>query len=316
MKKVKKTLQLSSLLNSYQPDAVFKEVKRIFRYHYPAAAFQPVKLVYPFIKKLFAGKWKGYRKCNTEYHNLGHTMDALLASARLLDGYNLMNAKAPAALAANLLVAALVHDTGYIQESWDTIGTGAKYTKGHVERSVVFLNNNRKEMRLAPADASLIGNIIRCTGLQISWTDISFDNTVEKAVGTMLGTADLLGQMSDRAYLEKLLFLYYEFREADVPGYNTEYDIIRNTVSFYEITRDRLDTVLMGVYNYAQSHFKARYNIDWDLYMEAISRQIEYLKRIIADGSTNFRQKLKRTKELKKNAVDKGQRLAALAGLQ
>ena len=31
--------------------------------------------------------------------------------------------------------------------------------------------------------------------------------------------ADLVGQMSDRAYLEKLLFLYYEFKEAGFPGY-------------------------------------------------------------------------------------------------
>jgi hypothetical protein len=31
---------------------------------------------------------------------------------------------------------------------------------------------------------------------------------VLEAGGAILGTADLLGQMSDRAYLEKLLFLY------------------------------------------------------------------------------------------------------------
>ncbi len=56
----------------------------------------------------------------------------------------------------------------------------------------------------------------------------------------MLGSADLLGQMSDRAYLEKLLFLYKEFREAGIPGFNTEFDIIRKTVDFYEITVQRL----------------------------------------------------------------------------
>jgi len=112
--------------------------------------------------------------------------------------------------------------------------------------------------------------------------------------GTILATADLLGQMSDRAYLEKLLFLYYEFREAGIEGYNTEFDILRKTLDFYEITQTRLETTLKGSYLYAAVHFAVRKEINYNLYMEAIEHHMEYLKRILADESTNFRHKLKR----------------------
>jgi len=100
--------------------------------------------------------------------------------------------------------------------------------------------------------------------------------------------------MSDRAYLEKLLFLYYEFREAEIDGFNTTYDILRNTLSFYETTLERLDGPLKKSYDYAFHHFRLRHNIEENLYMTAIEKQMEYLGTIIEDETTNFRNKLKR----------------------
>ena len=100
--------------------------------------------------------------------------------------------------------------------------------------------------------------------------------------------------MADRAYLEKLLFLYYEFREAGIEGYNTEFDILRKTLDFYEITQTRLETTLKGSYLYAAVHFAVRRGINYNLYMEAIERHMNYLKKILSDETTNFRHKLKR----------------------
>ena len=51
-------------------------------------------------------------------------------------------------------------------------------------------------------------NLIACTGLRVVIDNIKFQSKTEKLLGCMLGTADYLGQMSDRTYLEKLLFLY------------------------------------------------------------------------------------------------------------
>jgi hypothetical protein len=110
----------------------------------------------------------------------------------------------------------------------------------------------------------------------------------------VLAAADLLGQMSDRAYIEKLLFLYYEFREAGIEGYNSAFDILRKTAGFYESTKARLDGPLGRVSGRSREHFAARCGIDRDLYREAIGRQMSYLDSILADDATNFRSKLKR----------------------
>ncbi len=297
MNETNHSTQLSRLLKSSQPQYILNEVKRIFLFSYSSHLFSSVMGNFKHIVSLFTGKFPGYQKCNTEYHNLGHTLDALLAAARLIDGYNISGSKMDENLAVNLLLAALFHDTGYIQESWDMEGTGAKYTKIHVERSMTFIQKNNARLGLSLNDAEIISKIISCTGLQVNWKEISFKNHEEEVAGAILGTADLLGQMADRLYLEKLLFLYYEFREAGIQGYDTEYDIIKKTVGFYEITMDKFKENLMNVYEYAQAHFKERFGIDRNLYIDSIQKHIAYLNKIIEDHTTNFRKKLKRKSE-------------------
>jgi hypothetical protein len=285
---------LMDVLPDNSAKTIFREVKKIFLYHFANNALRPVTDCFEKIGKLFAGKFRGYRACNTEYHNLDHTLATFLATARLLDGYMIGGGAMSGPLAVNLLVATLFHDTGYIQKSTDSQGTGAKYTSSHVERSVEFLAAHSGEFRIPENDARIITRLIQCTGLNADMAEIAFASKEEKAAGAMLGTSDLLGQMADRAYLEKLLFLYYEFREAGIPGYNTEYDILRKTVDFYELTKEKFTRTFMGVFNYDRPHFRERYGVDRNLYVEAIDRAIAYLHGIFADSSTNFRHKLKR----------------------
>ena len=44
-----------------------------------------------------------------------------------------------------------------------------------------------------------------------------------------LGTADLMVQMAGRIYLEKLLFLFYEFREGAIAEYDTEMELLNKS---------------------------------------------------------------------------------------
>ncbi len=287
-------LQLSGIVDTYNHVQTINEVKKIFSFYYPQSGFGKIQKVYTRVKKLFEGKFSGYRECNTQYHDFRHTLDALLASARILDGYNLRHTPIPENTARNLLIAALLHDTGYIQESWDTEGTGAKYTKNHVLRSVEFTRKNYDELGLDIEYVPEITQFIQCTGLNTNFNEIPFMSRAHKICGACLGTADLLGQMADREYLEKLLFLYYEFREAGVPGYDTEFDIIKKTEDFYVLTRNRLKDSYMNVQRYTKNHFSTRYHIDSNLYMISINRHIRYLRKIIRDETTNFRHKLKR----------------------
>jgi hypothetical protein len=110
----------------------------------------------------------------------------------------------------------------------------------------------------------------------------------------MLGTADLLGQMADRTYLEKLLFLFYEFREGGVRGYDNELDLLKKTIDFYTIIRKRFASELDSVNEYMRYHFKVRWNLDRDLYMEAIENNIHYLKLILENHEKDYRDYLKR----------------------
>ncbi|HEY1406255.1 MAG TPA: HD domain-containing protein [Spirochaetota bacterium] len=286
-------VQLSQLVDHSNSAALVAEVGRLYSLSYKSG-FEKVENVYVKIEKLFKGEFPGYLACNTEYHNLTHTLDALLASARLMDGKNCSEVPFSEEHARTLLLAALFHDTGYIQDENDREGTGAKYTLSHVERSIEFMQKNFAAFDLEPREIPHIVHFVACTGLKSKWESLEFADDDEIKAGAILGTADLLGQMSDRTYLEKLLFLYYEFREAGIPGFDTEFDILRKTLEFYQNTRDRLDRTLMGVYDYAREFFLHRMNVAENLYMTAIERQMEYLRTIIADEQTNFRHKLKR----------------------
>jgi len=288
--------QLNSLINSSSKHGQIDEVKRLYVFHYHAKDFKRITKTYEFISKLFKGKIKGYRSCNTEYHDLSHTLDALLAAMRLIDGYNIKNSfdEMPVEIAENLLMAALLHDTGYIQESWDSEGTGAKYTSNHVSRSIEFVEKNMKALKLSRHEVEQISLFITCTGLSINIDSLNMENPLLLTAGYILGSSDLMGQMSDRQYLEKLLFLYREFKEAGITGYDTEFDIIKKTIYFYDMAMKRLTECYKSVYEFASIHFNERFDIDKNLYMEAISRHIVYLHAIIEDNSTNFRHKLKR----------------------
>jgi len=288
--------QLSHLIDTSTHKASMTEVKRIFSYHYPARYFTAVSRSYRLVKNLYEGKIPGYRACNTQYHNLSHTLDAMLAAIRLVDGHNIETSPFPVHLVINLLNATLLHDTGYIQEDWDHDGTGAKYTSFHVERSIQFLRKNCEAYKITPDDVTVVANMIRCTGPMAKIETIQVSSPDEKLAGCILGTADLLGQMSGRTYLEKLIFLYYEFKEAGVKGFDTEFELVRKTVDFYELMKMRLAESYLNAYIYAQSHFRERFAIDHNLYMEAINRHIGFLHKIIEDDTTNFRHKLKRGK--------------------
>lgn len=286
--------QLSEIIDTSNFKKVEAEVRKIFAYHYPHRSFAPVRKCFSLIRDLFKGKFPGYKACNTQYHNLTHTMDAVLASIRLLDGYNITRKPLEMSVAINLLIAALLHDTGYIQEESDEFGTGAKFTLNHVVRSIGFLMKRGKDFGIAHWDVLVISRMIQCTGLSVSLNKIEFSSLQEKVAGSILGTADLLGQMADRVYLEKLLFLYHEFREAGIEGYNTAYDIIWKTVTFYETIKKKLNTDYKRVYQFSRYHFRDRFNIDRNLYIQAIEKNISYLKTLTKDDSTNFRKGLKR----------------------
>ncbi|MCS7227867.1 MAG: hypothetical protein NZ839_02760 [Endomicrobia bacterium] len=281
MKKYSKDIQLSQLVDASQPYAILEEVKNNFIQHYPVGEFFMFRMVFHDFIDLMEGRYPGYQKCNTKFHDIQHTTEALLAISRLIDGYNIKNKnKLPLKKVKLALIATLFHDSGYIQTINDTEGSGAKYTLTHVERSIEFLNKYLSKKGFTKEDVTSACNMVRCTGMRKDVPQIKFSTKDEKTLGLMLGTADYLGQMSSRTYLEKLVFLYYEFKEGGVPGYSSEFDLLKKTLQFYQTVKTELDTVYEKIYVYALYHFKRRYGINKNLYFTAIERAINYLKTI------------------------------------
>ncbi len=286
--------QLSRLVDGDSPAAVIAEVDGIFGRWFGASAWAPVNAAAVDIMDVFAGRFSGYHACDTDYHDIRHTMAVLLACARLADGRFLERGAFPELLARDLLIAAICHDTGYIRRLDEPGGTGARFTVVHVGRSIEFVRVAGGRWGLDQDSVDSVSRLIWATGLQNDFDGQEWASPEEEEAGALLASADLVGQMADRAYLEKLLFLYYELKEAGMSGYNTEFDILRKTMGFYELTLGRLDGCLGGVRSLARRHFAERWGVDSDLYAVSMQRQMDYLKTILDDETTNFRRKLKR----------------------
>jgi hypothetical protein len=288
-------LQLSILVNMEHPQSVLDEVRTITLMMFPQFDFSQVDRVFKDIVRLFSGEYPGYRKCTTEYHDLRHTTDAFLAMARLMHGV-MVGGKELTKEWVNLgLICTLMHDTGYIQTLDDEYGTGAKYTRIDTRRSIGFMDKYLAESGFPMEDFRYYPQILICTGLDKKVSEIDFRSQHTELLGKMLGTADLLGQMADRIYLEKLLFLYHEFKEARMVEYDSEIDLLKKTFKFYDMTKKRLAAELGGINEYMHYHFKVCWNVDRDLYMEAIEKNIEYLKFLLENHEKDYREHLSRS---------------------
>jgi hypothetical protein len=286
--------QLAQIVDISKPQKILSEAKRVFKANYPKTDFKRVEKPFLLTKRLYDGRFPGYLACAVDYHNYAHSVAVFESVSCLLDGCVISGLAIEPEIAAETLIAALLHDTGYLREEGDTAGTGAQYTQVHVDRSAAFARRETEAFGLEGESAERIARMILGTDLARSWKDLYFASEGERLGAEVLAAADLLGQMADRAYLEKLLFLYYEFREAGIGGYESAFDILRKTAAFYESTKARLDGSLGRVSRKSREHFRERLGVDRDLYREAVERQMAYLDSIIADGKTNFRNKLKR----------------------
>jgi hypothetical protein len=293
-------IQFSRIVNVKDPQGLLDEVEAIVLMMFPEFDFETLNRVFKDIMRLFRGEYQGYRKCNTEYHDLNHTTNALLVMTRLTHGAFLIGEGLTGEDVNLGLICALMHDTGYIQTLDDNVGTGAKYTSIDTKRSIVFMDKYIADNRLSKADFKNYSDILKFTGLHTNVKEIEFETREIELLGKMLGTADLLGQMADRIYLEKLLFLFYEFKEGGVMGYDNELDLLKKTIDFYTMTKKRFAIELGGVNEYMRYHFKARWNVDRDLYMEAVEKNISYLQYVLKNHEKDYRDHLRRGSMVKK----------------
>lgn len=192
------------------------------------------------------------------------------------------------------LTAAILHDVGYIQNAHDRQGTGAKYKKNHEQRSMDFLSRHGKELGLSPAEINAGRRMISCTDMDKDIASITFPSFQIEILGKLLASADLLAQLSHQTYLENLLFLYYECREAGVGDYKNESDMIKKALPFYDIFENRLKSLMNKADRFMELHFASHSNIGENLYRRAINGHKKYLVKILSTDAADPRQHLRR----------------------
>ncbi len=271
----------SQLLDIRDKNLVIKEVKHTVLLISPQFDFHYFDQAYRDVEKLFQGKYPGYRACNTDYHDFQHTLHVLLAMARLLHGASVEGIEFTDKEINLGLISTLMHDTGYIQSKDDIEGTGAKYTLLHIKRGIQFIQKHYEVDSYFRDDLENFNDIISCTGMSMDIGSMKFASSNIELLGKMLGTADLLAQMSDRFYLEKLMPLFREFEEGKVPGFASEYDLLKKTSNFYHITKHRMEKDLDNVSRFMTAHFRKRWRIERNIYQEAIDKNINYLRFVL-----------------------------------
>jgi hypothetical protein len=285
---------LADLIDMRDPESVLKEVKNILGMMSHKPSYGMIEQAFADTVRLFNGEYPGYRRCTTPYHDFKHTTDTMLAMARLMHGAILEGHSLTGSQVSLGLMCALMHDTGYIQKKKDTKGTGAKYTGSDTIRSIEFMEAYLTDRGLMKKQFAPYADILICASLETRVAELSFSSPAVELLCKLLGTADLMAQMADRIYLEKLLHLYEEFREAEVAGYADELDLLRKTKDFYEMVKKRLRGEFDGVCDYVQNHFKERWGINRNLYIEAIESNIGYLTYILESHERNYRNHLRR----------------------
>ncbi|MSP95798.1 MAG: hypothetical protein EXR29_00955 [Betaproteobacteria bacterium] len=289
---------VSNRINVESATQVRDAVLDIFAHRYPAVDFALMARAFDDVQALFEGRYPGYLACDTLYHDIRHTLDITLATARLVDGHDRICApqdRLGARRAALGVIVALLHDSGYMRRTSEAnVENGAVFTKVHVSRSADILATYLPKAGFA-AEAVVGSRLVHFTGYEINVEDIEVDDPKDRLLGCMVGTADLIGQMSDRLYLEKCRdFLYQEFvfariaRETlpdgrEIVRYSSPEDLIIKTPGFYEyVARKRIDETLLGVDAYAAAHFGGD-----NLYTQAVEGNFSHLREILEAADFN-----------------------------
>jgi hypothetical protein len=291
----RKAGKLADLIDMENPAAVLEEVHHILKLISPDLDGRKLVQVFQDVSNLFQGRYPGYRPCNTWYHDLKHTTDCFLALARLIHGATVNGLELTSRYVSLGLIAALLHDTGYIQRDDEMTGTGAQFTIIHVERSIEFMRQYFVAGGYAEEEFRFAANCLKCTGLTVNiGREVQFLNRDNEVLGKMLGVADLLGQMADRTYLEKLPFLFQEFREAGVPGFSSELELLEKTPGFWEFIQQRFASELDNLDRYMRDHFRVRWGIDQDLNRQTVETNIAYLKHVLKNSGPDYARHLRR----------------------
>ena len=279
-------------IRTTDPGSVACEVVRIGKRLFPGTAVPAIERAFDDTSRMYRGEHRDYFPCDTEYHDIQHVLDVTLAMARLMDGYERGGRNGYPALTKDFylvgILAALFHDFGYLRRRNDHKHRhGAEYTLVHVSRGASFLRSYARELGVEEKLATAASALVHFTGYERPVDSIRLPDLTLRHVGQMLGTADIIAQMSDRCYLEKCRSrLYPEFvlggmtqggtlKGRALPVFASGDDLVAKTPGFYQGAVKRLDLQLGKCYELAAQHFEGP-----NPYLDEIRKNIDYARTI------------------------------------
>jgi hypothetical protein len=286
--------EIDSLFVNSDPELVWRKTGTIIGCIDPTYDLRPVRHIFDDVLRIFHGAYPGYSAIKTPYHDLPHTMDVFMCAVRLMHGVHLSGTRFSDEDMTLILVAALTHDIGYAQLREETVGTGAQYTLTHVQRGIDFMHRYLLGMPLSAGFSKRLELLILCTDTAQNVSEIPFPDDRTRLLGQIVVTADMLGQMAGRTYLERLLLLHQEFQEANVGGYKNIQDLLKKSKQFYEITRAKFDGPFGGLYVHLALHFKDSLGSEMNFYIESIEKNMAYLERVVALDEADYLSMLRR----------------------
>jgi hypothetical protein len=280
MNNVPTSAEINSLFANSDPDTVWGKASSCLARINPRYDTTRIKSVFDDVISLFRGDYPGYSSIKTLYHDMRHTLDVFLCAVRLMHGVHLSGNQLADDEITLIMIAALMHDIGYSQRDGEQGGTGAQYTQTHVKRGIAFMKKYADATHLPSGYTAVLEPMMSGTDPALKFSRIEFPDERTRQLGQIVVTADLTGQMADRTYLEKLLFLYLEFKEAHFGNYQNMFDLLKQTNTFYSVTRQKLDGDLAGMYRMLGLHFRDVMGVENNYYLDAIEKNLAYLSKV------------------------------------
>ncbi|GGA37671.1 Npun_R2479 family HD domain-containing metalloprotein [Okeania sp. KiyG1] len=184
------------------------------------------------------------------YHNVEHTILVTLVGQEILRGKHIREGGVACEDWLHYIISLVCHDIGYVKgvcqkdkKGWYATGKGdemvnlplgctdASLTPYHVDRAKLFINERFGGHKLI--DVEIIKYNIELTRFPVP-TESDHQDTVNYP--GLVRAADLIGQLSDPRYLNKICSLYYEFEETgfnEKVGYKNPSDLRDNYPQFF-----------------------------------------------------------------------------------
>lgn len=281
------------IANSRDFGEVRAEVERFVRAIRPGHEMVYIDHAFALAETASQGLLLGYSSLLTPYHDQGHMLEVVLCSVRLLHGLHLSGEVIDDLTIDACIVGALLHDTGYLMSNDEVSGTGAQFTITHVVRGAVFAETQLVDI-LPPDLMAATSKVILTTDHRPVAVAPEFNSRAQRIAAQVTATADLIGQMANREYLERLLLLYVEFNEAGITVFKDVHDLLEKTGSFYKMMNGRIQRELGNLTPYLTKHFDQARGVRRNFYAESIDRNLDYLGILLKEARQRRLDRLKR----------------------